>query len=178
MDEEFPGRYSSRSRPWFAGDDWHELRDAQNDESNETVSRIAGLVADFYRRAAIVMGDREDSILDSLQVTRLFDVRTLGVAHAHLAAYWRFTNGHVNPTLPHIVTFDHMVRDWQEWVWGMSALWIIDNPLLVRLFCLVLVQQNTADGIVAEMDLWDELRRFYALPGTETRDMFLGDPNS
>ncbi len=38
------------------------------------------------------------------------------------------------------------------------------DPLVIRLICLVLVQQNTAQGYMAEIDLFDALRERYPVP--------------
>lgn len=167
--------YEPITRPLFAGDDWHELRDWLYGERAIACSRIAGLVFDFYRRAAIVLDRTDDAVLESLTAVKHFDLRTLGVAHAHLAAYWRRQNGHVDPTIPGLLSHSRLVDEFEDWVIGEASLWIVDNPRLVRLFALVLVQQNTASGIAAEMDLWDELKAFYPIVPPENRDLFDSD---
>jgi hypothetical protein len=129
-------------------------------------------VFDFYRRSAIVLGKEDDAVLESLRAEPNFDLRTLGVAHAHLAAFWRMQNGHVNPSLPGILDLDKQLHEYHDWVVTEATLWIIDNPLLIRLFALVLVQQNTAPGIMAEIDLLDELKVYYPLVPPDQLDLF------
>lgn len=168
--------YEPVTRPVFPGDDWHELRDYLYDRKADVMSRVVGRVTDMYQRAAVVMGREDDAVAQSLRADKLFDLRTMYVTHGHLAAYWRCKQGHVNPTLPGTFDFEPEYRDWNEWVMHEATLWIIDNPRLVRLFCLALVNEHR-NGLVAEMDLWDELKAYYPLPPPDHPDFF-DDPKS
>ncbi|MCA0271654.1 MAG: hypothetical protein LCH69_06260 [Proteobacteria bacterium] len=164
--------YEPRTLPSFPGDDWHELRDLQMHNPWDALSRMAGLCADFYLRAAKVLDRDDDAAAQCLRDEKNFDFRTLYVTYAHMAAYWRYSGHLPDPMLPGMSDLDRLRQQWHDWAIAECTLWCLDNPRLVRLFCLVLVQQNTADGIVAEWNLWDEIKEHYPLPPNPQRDLF------
>lgn len=164
--------YEPRTPPSFAGDDWHELRDIQLDHAAELLSRMAGRCAESYLRAAVVLDRENDAVAQSLRAEKTFDLRTLRVALAHMAAFWRHGDSLPDPMLPGLSDPYRWLDQWADWAMSECTLWIIDNPRLIRLFCLVLVQQNTADGIIAEWNLWDALKEHYPVPPNPQRDLF------
>ncbi len=168
-----------RTYPVFEGDDWHELRDAQYDQRENDLAIIMGRVCDMYLRASVVMAREDDPVAEAIRAGRFFDARSLMVAHAHLAAFWRLKHGHVNPSLPGILDMWSLLDAWENWVMHEVTLWILDNPRLVRLSALVCARSlvQTRDTIVAEMDLWDALKEYYALPPPDQGDLF-DDPAS
>lgn len=176
--------YRPRSRPAFAGDLRHDIRDAMYDGRAETLSIWVGLAADRYMAACHVPGVRDDPVADSLETFDSFDLATLRVAHDHMAAYWRchglevFLNA-PQPVSEGLVQFAGLGGP-GRWAmrWSMSSIlaafrwWLkevteaaaVKDPVLVRQLCLVLVQQNTAAGYGAEIDLFDALRARYRVP--------------
>jgi hypothetical protein len=165
-----------RSRPYFHGDDWHELRDAQYDDRWEDLAMMVGRVSDMYRRASVVMGREDDPVAEALRAGPYFDGRSLTVAHAHLAAFWRLRNGHVNPSLPGLLDLEPLLAEWRRWVIDEVTLWIIHRPILVRRAALVttrsLVQRTGT--ILAEAELWESLKEFYPLPPPDHPELFDG----
>lgn len=164
--------YEARTVPSFPGDDWHELRDLQSDYAAHVLSRMAGRCAEFYLRSAVVLDREDDAVAQCLRAESKFDLRTLYVAHAHMAAFWRHGDNLPDLMLPGLSDLYRFQDQWADWAMSECTLWIVDNPRLIRLFCLVLVQQNTADGIVAECDLWDALKDHYPVPPNPQRDFF------
>ncbi|HMR61676.1 hypothetical protein, partial [Amaricoccus sp.] len=121
-----------QTRPYFHGDDWHELRDAQYEDRWDDLAMMVGRVSDMYRRASVVMGREDDPVAEALRAGPFFDGRSLTVAQAHLAAHWRWKEGHVNPSLPGILDMELLLEAWRKWVMSEVTLWIIDSPILVR----------------------------------------------
>lgn len=171
--------YRARSRPWFPGDLQHDLRDHMHATHEETLSLWAGWVADKYLAAAEMAGLRDDPVADSLLTFDKFDARTLLVAHHHMAAHWRlnwmprFLSGETPARLDTIPgASDSCLRGCPRSCTAVFRNWLRINvdyqalrvPLVIRRFCLVLVQQNTAPGIMAEIDLMESLRLHYPVP--------------
>lgn len=78
-----------RTRPNFAGDLQHDLRDFQLGQRAATLALVIGEVADIYLRAAAAMGLTDDPIADCLRAEERFDLRAFRVTHDFLAAQWR-----------------------------------------------------------------------------------------
>lgn len=157
----------------FPGDCWHELRDAQMDDRWEDLAEMVGQVTAMYRRAAIVMGRETDPVAEALAAGPYFDGRSLIVVHAHLAAWWRLSQGHVHRPLPGIIALDPLLKDWRKWLRSEVVLWILDRPRLVRLAAIVVARSlvQRVATIEAEMDLWEGLRAEYPLPPNPQRDL-------
>ncbi len=82
--------YRAKSKPNFAGDLQHDVRDAMLGARVETLEMWTGWVARKYLFAARMLGLRDDPIADSLAAFDEFDVWSLAVAHDLLAAWWRY----------------------------------------------------------------------------------------
>lgn len=166
----------SCSRSSFRGDDWHELRDGQYDGRWDDIAAMVGEIADMYLRASTVMGCEDDPVAAALRAGPFFNGRSLMVAHARLAAFWRLTTGHVHPTLPGLLDLAPELTQWRAWMLREVRHWIIHHPILVRRAALVVARSlvQTADTIVAEMDLWDSLKALYVLPPPDHADLFDG----
>lgn len=166
-----------QTRPVFFGDDWAELRDAQTTARAEAMARLAGCVCRTFLRAAVVMGRETDPAAIALRRDLLFDLRATYVAHDHLAGHWRLVQGHVHPPIPGLCDIRRMVRDWQDWALREASLWVLDQPLLLRRFALVIAYSRTGDSLLHELDLWDTLKEQYPLTPPAQGDFF-DDPAS
>lgn len=167
--------YRPRSLPNFRGDLQHDLRDAMHDARPDTLAQWAGWAADHYLAAARLLDVRDDPVADSLEVFRHFDLRSLQVAHDHMAAHWRFrflpdllkapvpgqpspdTGGHFRASIAGCL---YAFRLWLKRMVDFDAK---RDPVVIRRLCLVLVQQNTLQGHLAEIDLHEALRTRYPL---------------
>lgn len=170
--------YRMRSAPNFAGDYQHDLRDAMLDHRAGTLAAWAGSAANSYLAATRLLDIRDDPIADSLETFRTFDMACLQLAHDYLAAYWRCHHLAAFRTdkAPFIDVFDDrysygfrfqlgtILHGFRSWLMIESGGWARKAPFLIRRICLVLVQQNTASGIMAEIDLMDSLRARYPMP--------------
>ncbi len=171
--------YRPKSAPMFTGDLHHDIRDAFYAARGETVAMWAGWAADKYLMSCRTLGIRDDPVADSLEAFVEFDLRTMQVAHDQMAAHWR----HVwlplmlDGTSPKDVSAIPGVGDWAHRGSMSTCLAVFRNwlrinidfaadrdPVVIRLLCLVLVQQNTAQGYMAEIDLFDALRARYPFP--------------
>lgn len=81
--------YRPRSRPMFPRDLHHDIRDHMHDTRAETLALWTGWAADRYLAAVRLLGLRDDPVADSLETFVHFDLRSLFVAHDHMAAHWR-----------------------------------------------------------------------------------------
>lgn len=83
-----------------------------------------------------------------------FDHRTLQHAHDLLAAVWRFRNNLRQPGLPFVAkdSLDEVQDLWLSWLRREVAAWI-DYPDRVRLVRVILANQNTPLGHMAESQL-------------------------
>lgn len=136
-------------------------REAQKEIFLITLREIVAIVKEGYFAAVHLVGDENDPIAFCLEGDFVFDARTLQVMHDHLAVYWRevVCEGRLPQSDRHR-TADYMYG-WQSWVFGQADRWPRYAPKLARCICLVLVQQNVTQGIVAEMDLYDQLQAYY-----------------
>lgn len=169
--------WNIRTRPMFKGDDWQELRDSQARWAADTMSRVVGEVNHYYQRAAVATGTQESLLARALRGEKEFDLRTVYVAHGHMAAHWRLANGHVNPTLPGLYQVDRHTEEFMEWAWKEPANWFFENPGLIHLFAVVIEGWQSVNTLLNEMALWDELKAWYPLPPPENLDFF-DDPAS
>lgn len=176
--------YQPRSRPNFPTDRHHDVRDAMLAARGDTVAMWTGQAAEEYLAACRMLAIRDDPIADSLETFNTFDLASFAVAHDVMAAHWR--HRHLpeflaNPDLDisELARFD---PEWFERYRGFhlcpSAIlvafrcWLVkqtvraarNDPTVIRLICLVLVQQNTASGFMAEIDLVQTLRARYPIP--------------
>ena len=170
--------YRPRSRPNFKGDLHHDIRDHMLDCRNDTLSMWTGKAVDRYLAACRLLDIRDDPVADSLETFNAFDPATLTVAHDYLAAHWRYVHlpDHLSdrmPVFPDIPgASDQGIRNslgvclcaFRHWLTLMVEFDATHAPVVLRRLCLVLVQQNTEQGIMAEIDLFDTLRQHYPLP--------------
>lgn len=167
--------YRPRSRPNFAGDLQHDVRDSMLEGRAETLAIWTGLAANHYLAAAHLLAIKDDPVADSLEVFPHFDLHSLQVAHDHMAAHWRqrWMPEFLSATYPYVGdTPDyprcHYRRSIAGCLYGFR-LWLQlttdkdarHHPVVIRRLCLVLVQQNTTTGYLAEMDLFETLRARY-----------------
>lgn len=162
----------------FPGDDRHDIRDHMLDRRAETLSIWTGWVADRYLAAARMLGRRDDPVADSLLTFDSFDLATLSVAHDYMAANWRYQwlprhlSGETPDNPDTIEGYAFSTRCCRTNCLAVFRNWLrisVDYdaqhaPEVIRAICLVLVQQNTASGYIAEIDLFDTLRKHYPLP--------------
>jgi hypothetical protein len=175
-----PGQFEAEApetRPFFAGDDWDELREDQYWNRYQTRAGIADRIVKAYLRAAVATGREDDAIALALR-SGAPDATPLMLAFAHLAAYWRYAHAHAafrerfyDPDRDWIV--------WERWILDEVAAWLLDCPRLLRLAVILLVRpppvQPPVQPLLAEAEMWELLQRRYPLPPPEQPDL-LGDP--
>lgn len=157
------------TRPFFAGDDWHELREDQYWNRYQTRTRIADRIIKAYLRAATATGREDDAIALVLR-SGAPDATPLMLAYAHLAAYWRYARAHGALCHP-----DPDSSVWEEWILDEVTAWFLDCPKLVRLAAILLVRPRFAQPLAVEAEMWGLLQQRYRLPPPEQADL-LGDP--
>ena len=150
--------------PKFDGDDWLELQRAQHDIYGEALWILNSRCMRGYKSSVAMTHSFDDPIYDTLkEMPARIDHRTLQNAHDHLAAAWRKENRFVQPDLLIQQTMAELAGEWLIWLREEVDLWLGQDPLLVRLVCLVLVQQNVKGGYKAEEELLVALRHHYPL---------------
>jgi hypothetical protein len=169
--------YVARTRHVFPGDDWGELRDCQADYASVTMSRLIGQVAMFVQRSAVTVGAENELFAREMRAERKFDLRTMYVAHGHLAAFWRRENGHVHPTIPGLYDVERLANEFTTWATEQVAHWFLDNPRLVFLFAKVAIGWQSMRTVENEIELWNELKEYLPLPSPDNPDLF-DDPKS
>ncbi len=148
----------------FDGDDWEALQWAQHDAYHDALGILMRENERAYRNAAIITGAQNDPIYDSLTALgHRIDHRILQNAHDHLAAAWRNRNRFIQPDLLIKCSVEEMAQDWLGWLQKEVSTWLRDFPQIVRLVCLIIVQQNVKSGYEAEQALQQELGRTYPL---------------
>lgn len=163
--------YTPRSKPNFQGDIQHDVRDFLLDHRAVTLGMITGRCVDAYLRVAALVAAKDDPLADCLVESVQFDMRTLQIAHDHLAAFWRCQNFPIRRASPAprvngeraLVTPQDCLNGFRTWLRQECAWWAAENHIVIRLFCLVLVQQNTAQGYLAEITLFERLCAIYPL---------------
>jgi hypothetical protein len=165
--------HSYTTRPMFAGDDWHELRDALHecDTSALALYEILGMVCHHYLRAAQVTGTQDDPVARSLRAERHFPRYKVAFAHHHLAAFWRIEKGFLSPRLEGMTDLRQLVRDFRDWATREAMLWFLDAPLILNRFARVLANEQPSRVLTLELDLADILSEFYPLLDPECEDM-------
>ncbi len=150
--------------PKFDGDDWLELQRAQHDTYGEALRILVERCRIAFKNAVVVTAAFDDPIYDTLLVmSDRIDHRTMQNAHDHLAAAWRKKNRFVQPDLFVGQNMAELAREWLLWLRKEVDQWLMSRPGIVRLVCLVLVQQNVKGGYQAEDELLEALRRHYPL---------------
>jgi hypothetical protein len=164
------------TRPFFAGDDWDQLREEQYQYRAGTLAKIAERIIKAYLRASVATGREDDAIALALRAGPPDDT-PLTLAFTHLAAYWRYSHGHVTTVEAAHPFFDHLdhVLACEKWISDEVAAWFLDCPRLVRLAAILLVRPPLARPLAVEAELWGILQRRYPLPPPEQPDL-LGDP--
>jgi hypothetical protein len=156
----------------FAGDLQHDLRDHQAQRRDQTIAIWASDIAQAYAEAAAVLGISDDPIAICLEQDDKIDARTLSIAHDHMAAHWRQTA--LAAALTHPQTEGHdrrydlacygaLLQEFRLWLTTTSRSGAPHRSRYIRLFCLVLVQQNTRQGILAEIDLYRFLAQIFPI---------------
>ena len=95
-----------------------------------------------------------------------YDHRTIQGAHDLLAAVWRFYNDYRQRELAFKYTndLDGLKEKWLGWLRAEVTDWNT-HPKLVRLIQLILTNQNTPPGYIAEAQIClDILDRFFTVP--------------
>lgn len=170
--------YRPRSRPNFPGDLHHDIRDHILQARAETLSMWTGWAVDRYLAACRMLDIRDDPLADSLETFNSFDLSSLSVAHDHMAAHWRhsFLSRHLSQPGPLVLVLptatEHDLRNspgaclsaFRHWLWLVTNEDARHATTIIRRLCLVLAWQNTSQGVVAEMDLYDTLRHSYPFP--------------
>ena len=169
--------WNVRTRPAFKGDDWQELRDEQARWAADTMSRVVGEVKLYFQRAAVATDTQDSLLARTLRGEKEFDLRTVYVAHGHMAAHWRLSNGHLNPTLPELSRVDRLADEFMDWAKREPTQWFFENPRLLHLFAVATAGWQSVNTLQNEMALWDELKSWYPLPPPENLDLF-DDPAS
>ncbi len=148
----------------FNGDNWLELQRAQHDIYGEALNILRSENERSYIGATAILRVEDDPIYDSIvSLCHPIDHRSMQNAHDHMAAVWRKKNRYLQPDLLIEATVQDMAKDWLEWLRKEVCNWPRDYPWLVRMVCLVIVQQNVKSGYEAEETLKLELERLYPL---------------
>ncbi len=148
----------------FNGDNWLELQRAQHQVYGEALNILRYENEKSYKAATFILMVDEDPIYDSIfSLRHPIDHRTMQDAHDHMAAVWRKKNRYLQPDLFIEATVEDMAKDWLEWLRKEVSMWSRDCPWLVRMVCLIIVQQNVKRGYEAEEALQLELERLYPL---------------
>ncbi len=170
--------YMPRSLPNFPGDLQHDLRDFLQDHRNDTIALWSGLAAQTYINAAILLGIPDDPVADCLMADDRLNPAYLSVAHDMMAAYFR---RHVMPAVldgPDTFilrgkrgavkwSYQGLLMAFQNWLMAETADLAVTRPRVVRLICLIIVQQNSSAGRNAQIDLFEALRENYPVPQFE-----------
>ncbi len=167
--------YRPRSRPNFAIDTQHDLRDVMQDRRLDTIAGWSGAVCAAYLEATVILGIANDPIALCLTDDALVDARTLWVAHDHMAAHWRSAFltvilgskpafvGHDDDSWLNI-SYTGLLFAYRQFLLSELALWRTDAPILIRLFCKAIVGEHTPSGRLDEAALFDALRLRYPIP--------------
>ncbi len=148
----------------FDGDDWDELMWAMHDVYHEGIRILMRDNESAFNSAAILMQAQDDPIKDSLNAHGCrVDHRSLQNAHDYLAAVWRYRNRFFQPDLLIEDSVEQMAQNWLAWLQQEMQIWQRHFPQLVRLVCLIIVQQNVKSGYEAEQALQREMERIYRL---------------
>lgn len=170
--------YRPRSRPNFVGDIHHDVRDHMLDSRADTLAMWTGRAVEEYLAASRQLGISDDPVADSLEVFDTFDLNSLSVAHDYMAAYWRSVclptqlsdKAPLFPIMPGVSnggirnSLGVCLCAFRHWLCGTVRHDAIHAPIVIRRLCLVLVQSNTSQGILAEIDRFDTLREHYPIP--------------
>jgi hypothetical protein len=148
----------------FENDKWLELQWAQHDVYHDALGVLVRENKRNYESAVFLTNVQDDSIYDSLvTLGNRIDHRTMQNAHDHLAAVWRSRSRFTQPDLFLRDSVEDLAQGWLKWLQQEVSLWPRDFPHLVRMVCLVIVQQNVKSGYDAEDALQKELERIYPL---------------
>ncbi|MFV0512142.1 MAG: hypothetical protein ACK5MY_00690 [Jhaorihella sp.] len=141
------------------------LREAQREMFPVTIRDVIEAVAQAVAQAAILLDCPDHPLADSLAAITVHDARTLYVFHEHLAGYYnyRILEGHCRQRDGWIAGY---VSSWQLWVYNQSRAWPQQRADLTRAIAMILVQQNTKQGVMAEIELLALARAHYPVfPG-------------
>ena len=150
----------------------HDVRDFLLNNRAMMLGMTTGRCVDACLCAARLLDVKNDPPAICLAQTESFDMAKPQVAHDLLAAVWRFdaiplVGGSPAPrgTVSHPLRSPQDFLDaFRRWLKLEPDLWERSDPVLLRLFCLVLRQQNTANGYLAGIDLFDHPSACYPLP--------------
>lgn len=132
----------------FFPDDNLDIAWRQHDVYRQALKILVTQTNRFARMARSVLQD--DDYAQWGQVVR-FDHRTLQSAHDLLAAVWRWA--HINPKLGADEPTSHTIEGaWLMWLTDEVGSWI-DEPEFIRLFQIILSNQNEDIGYAAEAEL-------------------------
>lgn len=148
----------------FSGDEWLDLQRAQHEIYRQSVGEIAFYCKIIYIGCGEVTENYHDALQDCLlEMPDKFDHRSLQGTHDHLAAYWRRLHNHTKQTLYNYGSVKSLRKKWQEWLRYTVSQWTTEHPYLVRMVCLILVQQNVKAGYAVEDAILKKLREVYPL---------------
>jgi hypothetical protein len=150
---------------FFEGDNDEELAWKQHDVYHQGLRTIFETCNRLTRFARNLLGDSSTSLWGTIE---RFDHRTLQDAHDLLAAAWRYrvdSRQGKFPFDPKFLSTDQSVEEhWLNWLRTEVQSWW-ENYFLVQQVQIILSNQNTEEGYVAEARLALELlRRFSDLP--------------
>lgn len=149
----------------FIGDDWAELREAQDVRRADAAYVIFITARDAYRAAAEITGQGDDPILDRLSNLDTQWHLVLSQPVDHLAAYYRFKRGFTQPFLPGIIPETYILAtDWIGWLAQECLEWQRNHPRLVRNVCLTMTEQSFTKAVQAADELRAHLADIYQVP--------------
>ena len=173
--------YVPKTRPSFARDLQHDLRDHLLSLRLETIALWAGEASRLYLRAADILRRRKiDSLAIALDMDDRFDARTLWVAHDHMAAHWRAeclpqvmqTAGKMlwGPTrlVNMLNSYGELTAIFRSWLLMQANHWADHRPDVLELFLLARVGDHTRTGQAVEAELYFTLAWAFPVPGVKT----------
>ncbi len=167
--------YFPRSEMAFSGDIHHDFRDFQIERRLDTISEWVGLAAQTYLNAARMMNQMSDPIADCLAADHIFDARTVGAVHDHLASHWRaywlepaLSGTHLQVAPPFkcvpIYTYRDLLYTFRRWLLDETYSWSHSDVAHFRLMCRAIVGNHSLTGKVDEMAFLGGIITQYHLP--------------
>lgn len=122
----------------FEGDNYHELRDAQEDNLGAALFVVMHKSAEAYFNAAKIVGRENDPIAEKLKDEDYTLLSELREPVERLAGYFRYKHGYTQPPLPGTTGSPKDIEgDWIRWLMYEVDEWGTEQPLLVREVCRV-----------------------------------------
>jgi hypothetical protein len=173
--------YAPKTPPHFPGDLQHDLRNHLLSLRLETIAQWEGEANRLYLRVADILRRRKiDPLAITLDMDDRLDARTLMVAHAHMAAFWRATclpevmqtagkrrwgpQGLYN----HLNSYGDLTAIFRSWLMMQTNHWADHRPDVLELMLLAVVGDHTRSGIAVEAEFFYTLAWDFPVPGVKT----------